>query len=64
MPNYLNYQTTYIITSYKQFIDLFSIILKLDLDQDISEVCAKFQRVPIIAYGLENFERKVKPGSH
>ena len=39
------------IRLYKKFVDLFCIIFTLDLDQDISEVCAKFQRVSIIWFG-------------
>ena len=41
-PNYWNYQTNYIKTSYKKIVDLFCIIFTLRLDQDISKVCAKF----------------------
>ena len=50
-PYYWNYQTNYMKTSYKKFVDLFCIIFKLELDQDISEVCAKFQRFSIIRFG-------------
>ena len=49
-PNYWNYQTNYIKTSCKTFVNLFCIIFKPELDQDISEVCAKFQRVSIVQF--------------
>ena len=50
-PNYWNYQTHYIRTSYKKIVDLFCTISKLELDQDIWEVYAKFQHVSIIRFG-------------
>ena len=36
--------------SYKKIVDLFCIIFKLELYQDLSEVCAKFQRVSIVRF--------------
>ena len=50
MLNYLNYQTND-ITSYKKIVDLFCIIFKLEVEQDIIEVCAKFHRVSIVQFG-------------
>ena len=45
-PNYWNYQTNNIKTSYKKFVDLFCIIFKLELDQDrgLCQVSACFYR--------------------
>lgn len=61
-PNYWNYQTNYIKTSCKTFVDLFCIIFKLELDQDISEVCAKFQRVSIVLLARSSSEPLVSLG--
>ena len=40
-------------------VDLFSTIFKLELDQDISKVCAKFQRVSIVWFGNFRTENQV-----
>ena len=52
-------QIRYLKTSYKKCVDLFCIIFKLELDQDISEVCTKFQRVSIIRFGEFRTESQV-----
>ena len=43
----------------KKIVNLFCIIFKLELDQDISEVCAKFQRVSTIRFGEFRTESQV-----
>ena len=43
-------QIYYIKTSYKKLVDLCWIIFKVELDQDISEVYAKFQGVSVVRF--------------
>ena len=43
----------------QKIVDLFCITFKLELDQDILEVCAKFQRVSIIRFGESRTESQV-----
>ena len=49
-PNFWNYQTNYIKTSYNNIVDLFRIIFKLELEDNTSEVFAKFQLVSIVRF--------------
>ena len=58
-PDYWNYKKNNIKTIYKKFVDLFCIFFMLELDQDISEVCAKFQRVSIVRLGEFRTESQV-----
>ena len=48
LPNDWENQTNYITSTYKKFLDLFCIILKQELEQDISNVDTKFQRVSFV----------------
>ena len=50
--------TNEIKTRYEKFVDLFCIPFKLELDQDIWEVCAKFQRASIVRF--RQFPREIR----
>ena len=42
MANIEDTETNYIFPGYQKFLDLFSILFKLELEQDVSKVLAKF----------------------
>ena len=49
-------QTNYLISTYQKIFDLFCILFMQELEEDISEVNTKFQRVSFVRW--EEFRRE------
>ena len=50
MANIEDNETKYIFSTYQKCLNLFSILFKQELDQDVSKVFAKFQRISYIRF--------------
>ena len=50
MANVGDNETNYIFPTYQKFLDLFSILLEQELEQDVSKVLAKFLACFVIRF--------------